>query len=126
MWFSAFRWYLGTIIELVSCLLSRSSGYVSLTNPTPRPTDLRDARNLRVMQHLQAMANAAMTRKWLAVEAALAKLDVSSTVVVELRVKDAMVTINTCSLVELLNITSIIISYLDAILCHVKLYLVTI
>ena len=44
-----------------------------------------------------------MTKKWLAVEAALAKLDVSSTVVVELRVKAAMITIYTCSLVELID-----------------------
>ena len=49
---------------------------------------------------MQAMAKAAMTRKWLAVEAALAKLDVSSTVVVELRVKAAMITICTCSIVR--------------------------
>ena len=74
-------------------------GRSRLDNP-----DRVDARNLRVMQHLQATAKAAMTRKWLTVEAALAKLDVSSTVVVELRVKAAMITnIYTCSLVELLD-----------------------
>jgi hypothetical protein len=53
------------------------------------------------MQHFQAVGRAAMTRKWLNVEAALAKLDVSPTFVLDLRDKAAMITIYNGSYVEL-------------------------